>query len=98
MDDGTYLVAAEQVVLIGAQMQSDIRAARRLIQHLYEKFPAAIRFPAHALVGLLPGAARGDNDLVGDDKSGIETDAELPDQVRILLLKLESCLWVFRKI
>src|SRR5450756_2867593 len=45
VDDGTNLVAAEQIILAGAQMQGDFRAARRLIEHLDGELPATIRFP-----------------------------------------------------
>lgn len=38
------------------------------------------------LAGRLAGATGVDIDLVGDDEGAVETDAELADQVRILLL------------
>jgi len=40
----------------------------------------------HALVRLLSGTAGRDSDLVCHDERRIKADAELPDQVRILLL------------
>ena len=42
--------------------------------------------PAHALGLRQAGAARLDRDPVGDDEAGVEADAELADQLRILLL------------
>ena len=46
----------------------------------------AARLPVHARSGIEPGAARIDVDPVGDDERGIEADAELADQLRVLLL------------
>jgi len=86
VDDGTQLVAAEQIVLIGTQMQRDLAAACGFFHHLDGKFAAAIRFPTHALIGLLSGTTGGDDNLVGHDERGIETHAELADQTGILLL------------
>ncbi len=67
-------------------MQRDVGAARRFVQHLDRELAAAVRFPAHTLIRLLSGAARRDGNLVGHDERGIETDPELADQVRVLLL------------
>jgi hypothetical protein len=47
--------------------------------------------PSARLVGFEAGTARGHGDLVGDDVRGIETDAELADQVRILGLIAGQC-------
>ena len=40
--------------------------------------------PAHALIAA--ASKRLDRNLVGDDERGVETDAELADQLRIVLL------------
>ncbi len=85
-DDGAQLPAVQQVVLAFAQVQRDVGAAVRLLDHLDDEFAAAVGLPAHALVGLLAGAARTDGHLVGDDERGVEADAELADQMRVLLL------------
>ena len=85
-DDVAQLVAGEQVVLAFAQVQGDLGAARGLLHHLDGEFAAAVRFPAHALIGRLAGAAGEHRDLVGDDEGGIEAHAELADQVGVLLL------------
>ncbi len=85
-DDVAQLVAFQQVVLTFTQMQRDLGAARGLVHHLDGEFSAAVGFPAHALVGLLAGAARQHRHLVGDDEGGIEAHAELADQAGVLLL------------
>ncbi len=46
----------------------------------------ALAAPAHAVAGVEPGAARFDRDAVGDDEARVEADAELADQVGVLLL------------
>ena len=80
------LGAREQVVLAFAQMQRDLGAARRPSPSSRRRIAAAVGLPAHALRRRLAGAARLDRDLVGDDERRIEADAELADQVRVLLL------------
>ncbi len=85
-DDGTNFLAAEQIILPFAQMQDDFGAARSLFYHFNGELAAAVGFPAHALIHLFSGTARGHRDLVGDDECGIEAHAELADQVGILLL------------
>ena len=83
-DDGLQLPAAEQLVLAFAQVQRDVGAAAGLLDHLDGEVALAAGFPAHAWFGLDAGAARNHGHLVGDDERGIEADAELADQVRIL--------------
>ncbi len=85
-DDGTQLPAVGQVLGLRAQMQGDLGAARRLVHHLQSEFAAAVGLPAHPLARLLAGAPGQHGDAVGDDEGGVETDAELTDQVGVLLL------------
>ena len=61
-------------------------AARRARDGLDLEFAGALGAPAHALFRRQPGAARLDRDAVGDDEAAVEADAELADQLRVLLL------------
>jgi hypothetical protein len=83
-DDSLQLPAAGELVLALAQVQRDVGAAAGLFHHLDGEIALAAGFPAHGLIGLDAGAAGNDGHLVGDDERGIETDAELADQVGIL--------------
>jgi hypothetical protein len=65
-------------------VQRDVGAARRLVDHLDGVVALAAGFPAHCLAGFDAGTARNHRHLVGDDEGGVETDAELADQVRVL--------------
>ena len=60
------------------------RSAR--VDRLDLELARAVARPAHALLGRQAGAARLDGDAVGDDEAGVEADAELADQVGVLLL------------
>ncbi len=64
-------------------MQDDGGAARRLLRLLDRELALAVRDPAPS--GALAGLARDDLDLVGDHEGGIEADAELADQGKILV-------------
>ena len=83
-DDRLQLPAAKEFVLAFAQVQRDVGTARGLVDHLDGVVALAAGFPAHRLVGFDAGAAGNHRHLVGDDEGGIETDAELADQVGIL--------------
>jgi hypothetical protein len=48
-DDGLQLPGREQVVLAFAQVQGDLGAARRALDHFDAEFARAFGFPAHAL-------------------------------------------------
>jgi hypothetical protein len=65
-------------------MQDHLGAALLAIDHLDREIALAAGFPTHGLVGFETGTTRNHGDLVGDDVRGIETDAELADEVRIL--------------
>ena len=84
--DRAQLPAREQVFLALLEVQHDLGAAAGLPDHLDGEFSGAVRFPAHGLIRRQPGAARRHRHPVGDDEGGIEADAELADQVRVLLL------------
>ncbi len=85
-DDRAQPRPVEQVVLALAQVQRDLGAAVGLLRHFDGELAAAVRLPAHALVRLLARAAGEHRHLVGDDERRVEADAELADQVRVLLL------------
>ena len=56
------------------------------LQRRDAELAVAARLPVHARRGIEAGAARIDVDAVGDDERRIEADAELTDQLRVLLL------------
>ena len=85
-DDRAKPRAGQQVVLAVAQMQRDFRPALRALRRLDDEFSTAVGLPAHPRGGRLAGAPRQHGDAVGDDERRIEADAELPDEVRVLLL------------
>ena len=65
-------------------MQRHARATLAPFDVLDSELALAVRLPAHAL--LASGPQGFDRHLVGHDERGVETDAELPDQLRIVLL------------
>jgi len=85
-DDGFELPRRQEFVFAFAQVQDDVGAAVRLVDRFDGKVARAFGFPAHAFVGGRAGAAGFHRDAVGDDEAGVEADAELADQRRILLL------------
>ena len=85
-DGGLDLPGLEQVVLPLAQVHDDLRAALRPGNRLKGVFPAAIGLPPHRGFGRQARATRREGYLVRNDEGRIEPDAELPDQVGILLL------------
>src|SRR6202012_617305 len=86
LDHGLDLPSVEQFVLTFAQMQRDGRAALGALDRIDIEFAVARAAPAHAFGRRQAGPARFDRDAVGHDKARIETDPELADQLRILLL------------
>ena len=85
-DDAAQPEAVEELVLALAQVQHDFGAASGLLDCLQGVSAVSGRNPAHALGGRQAGLARGQGHLVGDDEGGVETDAELADQLRVLRL------------
>ena len=67
-------------------MQDDAGATFGLVDGGDFELALALRRPMHTFAGWRAGTAAVDINLVGDDEGGIEADAELADQVRILLL------------
>ena len=65
---------------------STMRVPRSAVQRLDAELAVAARLPVHARRRIEAGAARIDVDAVGDDERRIEADAELADQLRVLLL------------
>ncbi|MEA3219044.1 MAG: hypothetical protein OZX49_00122 [Immundisolibacter sp.] len=84
-DDGFQAPGVGELVRVVAQVQHDFGPARRT-DGLDAVLALAGRLPAHALRVRPAGAAGGQRDAVGDDEGGVETDAELADQARILRL------------
>ena len=74
----------EQLVLSRPQVQHDVGAARLARDGLDGVVAFAGALPRHALLGGQPGAAGGQRHAIGDDEGGVEADAELPDELRVL--------------
>ena len=84
--DRLQLPSAQELFLPLAQMQRDAGAALRAGDRLHLEIAAPFRAPAHALLGRQTGAARLDRQPVGDDEAAVESNAELADQLGVLLL------------
>ena len=67
-------------------MQDHAGAAFGALDVAHVKLARAVTHPAHALRGGQTGAAAFDGNLVGDDKAGVKTHAELADQLRVIFL------------
>ena len=85
-DDRLELPRTQEVLFALAQVQGHVGAARGLVDGFDLEVADALAAPAHALIGAEAGAPRLDRDAVGDDEAGVEADAELADQVGVLLL------------
>ena len=72
-----------ELILAFAQMQRHRGATLGFLDNLQRVVATAIGLPAHAVFGRKTGATRGQRDTVGHDKRGVETDAELSDQVGV---------------
>ena len=68
------------------EVQRHVGAAGSARGGLHREFAAAVAHPAHRVLRWRAGAAGDHGDLVGHDEARIKADAELPDQLRILLL------------
>ena len=64
-------------------MESDLGTARRFINIFKRVVTLAAGFPQHTVLWPQTGAAGAQGHLVGDDKAGIEPDAELANQVGV---------------
>ncbi len=84
LDNALDAPTVEQIVLTLAQMQDNLGAARRLLHRFQCVVALTGRLPAHAVLRAQAGAARQHRDLVSHDKRGIETNAELADQIAVL--------------
>ncbi len=85
-DDRLQLPGLEELLFALAQVQHHVGAALGAGDRLDLELARAVAAPAHALFGFQTGTARFDGDAVGDDETRIEADAELADQVGVLLL------------
>ncbi|CRR47566.1 hypothetical protein PAERUG_E15_London_28_01_14_09334 [Pseudomonas aeruginosa] len=86
LEDAAQAPAIGEVVLAVLQVQHDAGTALGLVDGGHFEIAFATRAPAHAFDCSQAGAARGHFHFVGDDESAVEADAELADQLRILLL------------
>jgi hypothetical protein len=93
-DDGFDAPVVEELGLVILQAQHDLGAPVGFFHRLQAVLAAAFftllavhgAFPAHAMLLGEAGAAGGERHLVGDDEAGIEADAELADELGVLLL------------
>src|SRR5690606_18603580 len=83
-EDFAQFPAREEIVLAFAQVQRHVGAARSLLDRLYRVLPFARALPAHTLIRRQAGAPRRQRDAVGNDERGVEADAELADELRLL--------------
>ncbi len=71
----------QELLVFRAQVQDHLGAAVGFVVRLNLVGAFAVRIPAHAFGVAAPGQHA---DFLGDDKGGIEADAELADQLRVL--------------
>ncbi len=76
----------EEFGFVGFHVQRDLSAAIGLFDRFQCVLAGAFRFPAHTVLLRQSRTAGGHSDTVSDDEAGIETDAELTDQLRVFLL------------
>src|SRR5258706_5058961 len=65
-------------------MQRDFGATAGVLNRFDGVITFALRFPANSVFAAKPGAARDQRNAVRDDERGIETHAELADQIGVL--------------
>ena len=82
--DLAQAMARQQLVLVGPQVQDDVGPAASLLDRFDRVAALSRALPADAVLGGQAGAPRDQGHPVGDDEGGIEADAELSDEVRIL--------------
>ena len=84
LDQLAQAPAVEEFAFVVLEVQGHGRAAARLVDGFERVVAASARFPAHAFARGRARLARDEGDAVGDDERGIEADAELADQLRVL--------------
>ena len=77
-------MARQQIVLVGPQVQDDVGPAGGLLDGFDRVAAFSRALPADAVLGGQAGAPRDQGHPVGDDEGGVEADAELSDEVRVL--------------
>ena len=85
-DDGFQAIVVKKFFRVFLQMQSHFRAACGFIQSCQREFTIAGTRPEHAFARRVTPGAGAKFNPVGDDERRVKTDAELADQVGILLL------------
>ena len=86
LDDVAQTVAVGELVFTGLQVQDDAGAALGFVDGGHFEVALAFRRPVHAFARSSAGTTAEHVNFVGNDECRVETDAELTDQVRILLL------------
>ena len=86
-----------KILVLLPQMQQYSRATIRLDDILDTELTVGAGFPVHALGRIQTRAAREHFDPGSDNKAGIEPDAELTDELRILLLIAGQLVQKFRR-
>ena len=68
------------------EVQRDARTSGRDVDRFHGKLAFTVRLPAHPFALGQASAAASHDYIVGDDECGVETNAKLTDQARIVLL------------
>src|SRR3970282_1551341 len=85
-DERAYAIGVGELTRVRFEVERDGGAALGARDGLHRELAIRARFPANARIFGRAGLARLDRDAICDDKGRIEADAELADELRILLL------------
>src|SRR5207253_3462454 len=86
LDNVAQTPAISEFVFTGFQVQHDAGTAVGFLEGSDFEFAFAPGRPMHAFAGSEAGTTAEHIDFIGNDEGGVETDAELTDQVRVFLL------------
>ena len=81
---GAHFLVVQEFLGVVAQVQYHRGTALGALNGFHGELAFPVAFPAHALVGGVAGTAAEHLNTAGDDKGGIEADAELADQLSVL--------------
>ena len=82
--DGLQTPIRQELVFLRTQMQNNLGAVLFFGHGFQGVIALARRLPTNPVLGTQAGSARNQGDFIRHNKRGVETHAELPDQMRVL--------------